>query len=280
MITNKCKEHSEEVKAELKRFFNERKTTLAILTNGRPDGERYVRNKVKVANELGVETRIYDVTNEHYDRVVCFIRNLEEDGIMVQMPFFEDPKLNDLLMRWIPEHKDVDGLNPLTKHFYGIYPATAQGIFNCFFKDTCLHIGVMGRSKLVGDPLVNLLMHSDNVVTVVHSQCPAYWSSLDCCDAIVTATGTTTIHASDRSWLNYSRIDLIVDVGIRVGEDGKLRGDIDKELYDMEEVEITPVPGGVGLLTTTYLYWNLMQLKRHMIGECHDFSKNKSRSEN
>lgn len=275
MITNKCKEHSEEVKAELKRFFNERKTTLAILTNGRPDGERYVRNKVKVANELGVETRIYDVTNEHYDRVVCFIRNLKEDGIMVQMPFFDNPKLNDLLMRWIPEHKDVDGLNPLTKHFYGIYPATAQGIFNCFFKDTCLNVGVIGRSKLVGDPLVNLLMHSKNSVYVCHSQSKEHLRLLDLCDAIVSATGKPRFFINDGEWLNDdSYIELIVDVGIWVGKDGKLRGDVTKGLYDLPNVEITPVPGGVGLLTTTYLYWNLMQLKRHMIGEHYDFTKN------
>lgn len=274
MITNKCKEHSEEVNAELKRFFNERKTTLAILTNGRPDGERYIRNKVKVANELGVETRIYDVTNERYDRVVCFIRNLEEDGIMVQMPFFDNPKLNDLLMRWIPEHKDVDGLNPLTKHFYGIYPATAQGIFNCFFKDTCLNVCVIGRSKLVGDPLVNLLMHSKNTVTVCHSKSQDHWGVVEECDAIVSATGTTTLGFINRDWLSLNtKVRLVVDVGIRV-ENEKLRGDVDKKLYDIEEVEFTPVPGGVGLLTTTYLYWNLMQLKRHMIGERHDFTKN------
>ena len=264
MITNRCKEHADEVKKDLKKFFKANPTTLAILTNGKPDGERYIRNKVKVANELGVETRIYDVTNERYDRVVCFIRNLEEDGIMVQMPFFEDPKLNDLLMRWIPEHKDVDGLNPLTKHFYGIYPATAQGIFNCYFKDESFIVGVMGRSKLVGDPLANLLMHSKNSVYVCHSQ-SVDGDVLEACDAVVTATGTTTFPASDRYRFDrYERdcyISLVVDVGIRVGEDGKLRGDVDRELYDLPGVEITPVPGGVGLLTTTYLYWNLMKLK-------------------
>ena len=266
MLTNKCKEHAEQVKAELKEFFAKNPTTLAILTNGRPDGERYIRNKIKVAEELGVETHVYDVTGKRLLDIGLFIGELEEDGVMIQMPFCDSKVDNDFLCKCIPTFKDVDGLNPYTKHDFGIYPATAQGIFNCFFKDTCLHIGVMGRSKLVGDPLVNLLMHSDNVVTVVHSQCPAYWSSLDCCDAIVSATGTTTIHASDRSWLNYSRIELIVDVGIRVGEDGKLRGDVDKELYSLPEVEITPVPNGVGLLTTTYLYWNLMKLKERQNG--------------
>ena len=264
MITDRCKVHAEEIKAELKEFFKENKTTLAILTNGKPEGERYIRNKIKVAEEIGVETNVYDVTGRSLDEVVLFIRGLSEDGIMVQLPFFDSKTLDDLLIEWLPKHKDVDSLNPLTKHLYGIYPATAQGIFNCYFKDESFIVGVMGRSKLVGDPLANLLMHSKNSVYVCHSQ-SVDWDVLEACDAVVTATGTTTFPASDRYRFDrYERdcyISLVVDVGIRVGEDGKLRGDVDRELYDLPGVEITPVPGGVGLLTTTYLYWNLMKLK-------------------
>lgn len=261
MITDKCKEHAEEVKKDLKKFFKANPTTLAILTNGRPDGERYIRNKLKVAQELGVATHFYDVTGRSFDDVVKTIYSLTEDGVMVQMPFFDNAEDNECLSRVIPTTVDVDSLNPSTKHLYGIYPATAQGIFNCFFKDTRWNVCVLGRSKLVGDPLVNLLMHSKNTVTVCHSQSEGHWYILQFCEAIVSATGVTTLRKGDASWIEHSITKLIVDVGIRVDENGKLRGDVDKELYALPDVAFTPVPGGVGLLTTTYLYWNLMKLK-------------------
>lgn len=263
MIINTCKEHSDKVKVNLKRYFSENPTSLAILTNKTAEGEKYIKNKIKVAHEIGVRVVIYDFTELSLGNLIKELKDLDEDGIMVQMPFSQDPYVNKLIMQNIPPEKDVDGLNWRTKHLYGVYPATARGIFECFFKDTCIDVGVMGRSKLVGEPLVELLLHSKNSVAVVHSKSYAPEFLMNACDAIVTATGTTTFSSIDRErfydWDNNNK--LIVDVGIRVGEDGKIRGDVDKELYDLEDVSITPVPGGVGLLTTTYLYYNLMCLK-------------------
>lgn len=263
MIINTCKEHSDKVKVNLKRYFSENPTSLAILTNKTPEGEKYIKNKIKVAHEIGVRIVVYDFTELSLGNLIKELKDIDEDGIMVQMPFSQDPYVNKLIMQNIPPEKDVDGLNWRTKHLYGVYPATARGIFECFFKDTCIDVGVMGRSKLVGEPLVELLLHSKNSVAVVHSKSYAPEFLMNACDAIVTATGTTTFSSIDRErfydWDNNNK--LIVDVGIRVGEDGKLRGDVDKELYDLEDVSITPVPGGVGLLTTTYLYYNLMCLK-------------------
>lgn len=261
MIANTCKEHAEKVKKELKDFFYNNETSLAILTNKTPEGERYIRNKIKVAHEVGVRVVVYDFTELSLGELIKKLKSLNEDGIMVQMPFSQDPFVNKLIMHNIPPEKDVDGLNWRTKHLCGVYPATARGIFECFFKDTCMNVGVIGRSKLVGAPLAELLMHSDNTVVVCHSKSKFHLGLLYDCNAIVCATGVTQLDSYCDESLNDSSVSLIVDVGIRVGEDGKLRGDVDKELYDLEDVFITPVPGGVGLLTTTYLYYNLMCLK-------------------
>lgn len=261
MIANTCKEHAEKVKKELKDFFYNNETSLAILTNKTPEGERYIRNKIKVAHEVGVRVVVYDFTELSLGELIKKLKRLNEDGIMVQMPFSQDPFVNKLIMRNIPPEKDVDGLNWRTKHLCGVYPATARGIFECFFKDTRMNVGVIGRSKLVGEPLAELLMHSDNTVVVCHSKTKFHLDLLYDCNAIVCATGVTQLYSYYDEWLTDSSVSLIVDVGIRVGEDGKLRGDVDKELYDLEDVFITPVPGGVGLLTTTYLYYNLMCLK-------------------
>lgn len=261
MIVNTCKEHSDKVKVNLKRYFSENPTSLAILTNKTPEGEKYIKNKIKVAHEIGVRVVVYDFTELSLGNLIKELKDLDEDGIMVQMPFSKDPYVNKLIMQNIPPEKDVDGLNWRTKHLYGVYPATARGIFECFFKDTQKVVAVIGRSKLVGEPLAELLMHSKNTVTVCHSQSEGHWGSLYYCSAIVCATGVTQLESANYLWLYESNIGLIVDVGIRVGEDGKLRGDVAKELYDLPNVDITPVPGGVGLLTTTYLYYNLMCLK-------------------
>lgn len=261
MIINTCKEHSDKVKVNLKRYFSENPTSLAILTNKTPEGEKYIKNKIKVAHEIGVRVVVYDFTELSLGNLIKELKDIDEDGIMVQMPFSQDPYVNKLIMQNIPPEKDVDGLNWRTKHLYGVYPATARGIFECFFKDSRRNVGVIGRSKLVGEPLAELLMHSDNTVVVCHSKSKCHWGLLYDCNAIVCATGVTQLDADCDEWLNDSSVSLIVDVGIRVGEDGKLQGDVDKELYDLEGVSITPVPGGVGLLTTTYLYYNLMCLK-------------------
>ena len=263
MIINTCKEHSDKVKENLKCYFSENPTSLAILTNKTHEGEKYIKNKIKVAHEIGVRVVVYDFTELSLGNLIKELKDLDEDGIMVQMPFSQDPYVNKLIMQNIPPEKDVDGLNWRTKHLYGVYPATARGIFECFFKNTQKVVTVLGRSKLVGEPLADLLMHSKNTVVVCHSKTlpeqshALLWES----DAIVSATGKEAFSWFNRDFLESSCIDLIVDVGIRVGDDGKITGDIDKDLYDVEDINITPVPGGVGLLTTTYLYYNLMCLK-------------------
>lgn len=263
MIINTCKEHSDKVKVNLKRYFSENPTSLAILTNKTPEGEKYIKNKIKVAHEIGVRVVVYDFTELSLGNLIKELKDLDEDGIMVQMPFSQDPYVNKLIMQNIPPEKDVDGLNWRTKHLYGVYPATARGIFECFFKDTQQVVGVIGRSKLVGEPLAELLLHSDNTVLVCHSK--TTFSQLNhiigCCTSVVSATGTGIFDRTYGKYLDSSFINTVIDVGIRVGEDGKITGDVSKELYDLEYVRFTPVPGGVGLLTTTYLYYNLMCLK-------------------
>ncbi len=233
-----------------------------------------VREIAESLNNLGVHKQYVNRLLEPFAFIKVIVTATEWDNFFkLRLAPDAQPEIQDLAKaikesmglkdKLEPPEKDVDGLNWRTKHLYGVYPATARGIFECFFKDTCIDVGVMGRSKLVGEPLVELLLHSKNSVAVVHSQSYAPEFLMNACDAIVTATGTTTFLAIDRErfydWDNNNK--LIVDVGIRVGEDGKLRGDVDKELYDLEDVSITPVPGGVGLLTTAYLYYNLMCLK-------------------
>lgn len=263
MIINTCKEHSDKVKVNLKRYFSENPTSLAILTNKTPEGEKYIKNKIKVAHEIGVRVVVYDFTELSLGNLIKELKDLDEDGIMVQMPFSQDPYVNKIIMQNIPPEKDVDGLNWRTKHLYGVYPATARGIFECFFKDTQQVVTVIGRSKLVGEPLADLLLHSKNTVVVCHSQTEGdslrdlLWNS----EAVVSATGKEMFTQSDFHFIQNTRISLIVDVGIRVNSEGKLTGDVNKELSNSPFISFTPVPGGVGLLTTTYLYYNLMCLK-------------------
>lgn len=262
MIANTCKEHAEKVKKELKDFFYNNEASLAILTNKTPEGERYIRNKIKVAHEVGVRVVVYDFTELSLGELIKKLKSLNEDGIMVQMPFSQDPFVNKLIMANIPPSKDVDGLNWRTKHLYGVYPATARGIFECFFKDTEQLVVVLGRSKLVGEPLADLLLHSKNTVAVCHSKTsPIVRENLlwDCTTAVV-ATGTDIFEEYTEDYFDSFGIYQVIDVGIRVDEEGKITGDVNKRFHDSLITKFTPVPSGVGLLTTAYLYYNLKSL--------------------
>ena len=107
MIINTCKEHSDKVKVNLKRYFSENPTSLAILTNKTPEGEKYIKNKIKVAHEVGVRVVVYDFTELSLGNLIKELKDLDEDGIMVQMPFSQDPYVNKLIMQNIPPEKDV-----------------------------------------------------------------------------------------------------------------------------------------------------------------------------
>lgn len=226
----------------------------------------YVRNKGRLCEEVGIlfEHVKYDDISE--DELINKIGEFNVDssvtGILVQLPL--PSHINEsTVLESISSVKDVDGLTSknignLFAGKDGIVPCTALGVME-IIKSTgvsasSLNVVLVGRSKLVGLPLVSLLLKENATVTVCHSRTRNLSSITKNADILIVAVGKKWL--IDRSYVKNGAI--VVDVGInRV--DGKLYGDcnfsdiLDKASY------ITPVPGGVGPLTVIMLINNVIK---------------------
>ncbi len=226
----------------------------------------YVRNKGRLCEEVGIlfEHIKYDDISE--DELINKIGELNVDssvtGILVQLPLPSHINESNVLES-ISSVKDVDGLTSknignLFAGNDGIVPCTALGVME-IIKSTgvsvsSLNVVLVGRSKLVGLPLVSLLLRENATVTVCHSRTRNLSSITKNADILIVAVGKKWL--IDSSYVKEGAI--VVDVGInRV--DGKLYGDcnfsdiLDKVSY------ITPVPGGVGPLTVIMLINNVIK---------------------
>lgn len=151
----------------------------------------------------------------------------------------------------IDPEKDVDGFHPMSK----FEPCTPKGIVDyldyCGFPFSGSEVLVIGRSDIVGRPLAKMLTDRDCTVTLAHSKTKNLWRHIENADLIVCAVGKA-------NFLNcYSIYCPVVDVGINF-ENEKLVGDC----FNTKERMVTPVPGGVGLLTRVALLENLAKTEK------------------
>lgn len=236
------------VKEDIKTF--RRPPTLGIVQVGdNPVSTKYVNNKIKDCAEVGIKTILKKIDegispNRFISEVKGFVGCV--DYIIVQKPLptqLEDvfqENLNDL----IPKEKDIDGFRDDSI----FYPCTPFGIIT-YLEDSEVSLDgkkcvVIGRSSLVGRPMARMLINKNATVTLCHSH-TSLDSLYDYCksaDIIVCAVGKGRFF--DCNKVNPNAI--IIDVGINFDENGKLCGDC---VNGFDTQQITPVPGGVGLLT-------------------------------
>lgn len=261
MVT--CKELAQQIKDSVKHFVErlDEQPTLAIITVGADEASAaYVRGKLKDCEEVGIRPVHITLPEEttQGELNTAIVRAHEYTGIIVQLPL---PKhLNaDHAIELISPEKDVDGL---TKESLFI-PCTANGIYQWLKRNTKLdgkHVVIINRSKLVGRPLAKLLLDANCTVTVCHTH-TAHWTMenvLDDADIVVCAVGVPR-------FLNTNDLKpgcIVADVGInRVG--GKLVGDTycDHRFTHPGGTSklVSPVPGGIGLLTRACLMFNVLK---------------------
>lgn len=256
MILKNIKTYTLNRKAELKNYIQEMATAprLAIIQVGTVEAStRYVRNKIKDCEEVGIEAHWYGYEEEYTtEELISEINDLIPfyDGLMVQLPLPSHIETTKVLAA-IPDEKDVDGFN-ITSPFN---PATPQGIVNylqyCGFDFKGANITIIGRSEIVGKPLARMLTDLDATVTLCHSKTRCLYQHVFNADLIVCAVGKA-------KFLNCYPITVpIIDVGINFDNEGKMCGDC----YNTENREVTPVPGGVGLLTRCALLENVIKAK-------------------
>lgn len=242
------------------------KVGLAVVLVGEDKASKiYVRNKKKACEEVGIKSFVYELPEDATENeVIELIKKLNNDtevtGILVQLPL---PKhINkELVIETIDYKKDVDCFHPynvgmLIEGNPTIKPCTPFGIMEMFkyYKIDLLgkNCVMIGCSNLVGKPLANLLMVEHATVTVAHSKTKDLKSHTLMADIIIVAVGKRALITADM----VKDGAVVVDVGINRDENNKIVGDVDFDRVSEKASWITPVPGGVGLLTIGALMKN------------------------
>lgn len=265
------KAEASKLKEEIKTFVEERKNLgkrvpclTAIIIGADGGSIFYCNNQRKLCNALGVDYNLIELAeNTSEAEVIKIIEELnnsnEVDGIILQLPM---PKHIDekLVTSKISYKKDVDGLTDINmgKFYKGdecFVPCTPQSIIH-LIKSTGINIEgknavVIGRSNIVGKPVAQLLLKENATVTICHSKTK---NIIDICkqaDILVCALGKPRFVSED--FIKDGAI--VIDVGTSMVE-GKITGDVQFDNIIDKDVYITPVPGGVGALTTTILINN------------------------
>ena len=238
--------------------------TLAILRVGeRPDDLSYERSAIKVAATLGIEVRSIvlpaDATQEQIEVAIDGIN--DDASIHGCLMFRPLPKGIDetALCNRLDARKDMDGIG--LSSLAGIFAGTGQGYAPCTAQ-ACIEICdyynvpiqgkrvvVIGRSLVIGKPVSMLFLQRNATVTICHSRSENLAEITREADVVVCATGRAK--AYDARY--FSAGQTVIDVGINVDDQGNLCGDVDFDSVEPIVAAITPVPRGVGSVTTALL---------------------------
>ncbi len=246
----------------------------AVLAGDDPASQVYVRNKKRACERLGIralERRLPgDVTQEDLEKELDALgKDPEVDGILLQLPL---PRHLDARRAFlhIPPDKDADGLTAaqagtLIAGGEGVRPCTPRGIIKMLdFYGVPLkgkNAVVIGRSAIVGKPMAMMLLERDCTVTVCHSRTRDLKKMTLEAEILVAAVGKPRFVTEDMVAPGAA----VVDVGINRTPDG-LMGDVDFASVAPKASFITPVPGGVGLLTVAMLMENCLDLAERKLG--------------
>lgn len=251
---------------------------LAVVLVGEdPASAVYVRNKVKRANQAGLNsTEHYLPNNTSQQELDDLISQLNADenvhGILVQLPLPGQLSEKHVIESIAPE-KDVDGFHPqnvgrLVTGQKSLVPCTPLGCMIMLKRQipdlSGKHAVVIGRSNIVGKPMANLLLQANCTVSIVHSKTQDIEALCSKADILVAAVGQALL--VKESWVKPGAV--VIDVGINsVHQDGKrkLLGDVDYEAVFSTAAAITPVPGGVGPMTIACLMQNTLTAAQYQL---------------
>jgi methylenetetrahydrofolate dehydrogenase (NADP+)/methenyltetrahydrofolate cyclohydrolase len=238
-----------------------------VLVGEDPASQVYVRNKERASTKLGMRGAVHRLPADSSEAAVIeLVQRLNADdtvdGILVQMPL---PKHIDAdrVIGLIDPAKDVDGLTAINAGKLalgrpGLVPCTPFGCMRMLSEIGCDPLGkravVVGRSNLVGKPIAQLLLARHATVTIAHSRTKDLAAVVGEADIVVAAVGVRGLIKGE--WIKPGAV--VLDVGINRADDGKLYGDVDFEPARARAGFITPVPGGVGVMTIAMLLSNTL----------------------
>ena len=238
-----------------------------ILVGNNPASEIYVRNKKRSCEKVGIRSLSYDLpastTQEALLQLVATLnQDPEVDGILVQLPLPEH--INpETIIETIDPKKDVDGFHPynvgrLALKMPLLRPCTPRGVMimleHAGIEVKGKHAVVIGASNIVGRPMALELLLARATVTVCHSATADLAAEVRRADIVVAGVGRPFFVKGD--WIKPGAV--VIDVGINRLEDGKVVGEVDFAAAQTVASAITPVPGGVGLMTVATLLQNTL----------------------
>jgi len=275
------KELAKKIRANLKIECEELKkkninSKLAVIMVGEdPASKVYVRNKSKACEDVGIEyeEHLLDV-NTTQKELIELIEKLNNDktinGILLQSPIPSNLDINEAFRTISPE-KDVDGFNPLNvgklvlnqDTFVSCTPYGIMKMFEEYDIDlTGKNVVILGRSNIVGKPLIHCCLNKNATVTSCHSKTQNIAQKAKEADVLISAIGKANFVTADM----VKDGAVVIDVGINRLDNGKITGDVDFESVKEKASYITPVPGGVGPMTIAMLMNNVIKATRRQNG--------------
>lgn len=288
-LAEKIKQEVKEEVARFQRTANQAPGLIGILVGENKSSQTYLRSKEKASQTLGIASQILTLPADSEARTLKarigeLNRREDVDGILVQLPLPGHLKAHDIICSISPE-KDVDGLHPfnlgsLLANQEGLKPCTPMGIIELLrFNQIPIEgkeVVIIGRSLIVGKPLAALMTNENATVTLCHSKTKDLAAVAARADILVAAMGKPAFVKPE--FVKEGAV--VIDVGINqladaaklrelFGEDEKREkgladkgytviGDVDPRAIERAEA-MTPVPGGVGLLTVAMLMKNTLE---------------------
>ena len=276
------KKLAKKIREELKKECDELKEKniypkLAVIMVGdNPASKVYVKNKSKACDEIGIKYEEYLLKEDTtQDELIELIEKLNENkeinGILLQSPIPAHLNINQAF-KSITYLKDVDGFTPSSIGKLSIgedtfISCTPYGVIKMFEEYdidlTGKNVVILGRSNIVGKPLIQCCLNKNATVTVCHSKTKDLEEYTKRADILISAIGKS-------KFVKQKMVKdgaVVIDVGINRGEDGKLTGDVDFENVEKKASYITPVPGGVGPMTIAMLMNNVIKATKEQYNQ-------------
>ncbi len=283
-LSKAIKEEIAQEVAEMIEKGEKRPHLAAVLIGENPASEAYVRSKVKSCEQVGFDSTLIRRHSEITEQeLLDIVKSLNEDdnidGFIVQLPLPKHINEHTITLAIDPK-KDVDGFHPINfgrmaQGLPAYLPATPAGILLMLERYKIETAGkncvVIGRSNIVGTPISILMSRKgwDSTVTLAHSRTKDLKMVVAQADIVIAAIGIPNFVTADM----VKEGAVVIDVGINRIEDAsakngsRLVGDVDFEAVAPKSSYITPVPGGVGLMTVTSLLLNTLKSCKREIYE-------------
>lgn len=240
----------------------------AIMVGNDNASQIYIRNKSKACEEIGIEFEEYLLSeNIEQKELIEKIKELNSrkdiHGILLQSPIPANLDINEAFRTITPE-KDVDGFNPLNigklclnqDTFVSCTPFGIMKMFEAYgIELEGKDVTIIGRSNIVGKPLIQCCLNKNATVTVCHSKTKNLKAHTQNADIIIVAIGKSKFLRADM----IKKGAVVIDVGINRDSEGKITGDADFDNILSKASFITPVPGGVGPMTIAMLMNNIIK---------------------